>query len=193
MVRMGPLGRIVTPARPVPLRLQDIAAVTLAHDLRLAQRSGACSPRPPGVAAGPNHHVGWPLGQVVRPRRRAPLLPAGRGGPPDRGHIPVGFGPDDAAATPSQSAPAGDFHLGNVGELVDGDAQLTLAGRWQPSPGSLWVEQRDRRSTLVPNVSDLNVMGVRQVGDLHARHWGPGHQVDHRLPVDLPVDGTWTR
>jgi hypothetical protein len=31
-------------------------------------------------------------------RRGAPLLPAGRGGPPDRGHIPVGFGPETTAA-----------------------------------------------------------------------------------------------
>jgi hypothetical protein len=36
-----------------PLLCQDIAALTLAgdlRDLRLAQRSGACSPRLPGVA-----------------------------------------------------------------------------------------------------------------------------------------------
>jgi len=75
-----------------------------------------------------------------------------------------------------------------VGELVDGDTKLTLAGRWQPSPGSLWVEQGDRRSTLVPNVGDLHVVGIRQIGDLHARHRGPSRQVYHRLPVDLPVD-----
>jgi hypothetical protein len=129
-----------------------------------------------------------PLGKWCGRAEGAPLLPAGRGGPPDRGHIPVGFGPDNAAATPSQSDPASDLYLGDVGELVDGDAHLTLAGRWQPSPASLRVEQGDRRSTFVPNVSDLNVVGIRQVGDLHAHHWGPGRQVDRRLPVDLPVD-----
>jgi hypothetical protein len=47
-----------------PLRLQDIAALTLARDLRnlrLAQRSGAYSPRLPGVAAGPPDACGsWP-------------------------------------------------------------------------------------------------------------------------------------
>jgi hypothetical protein len=57
-----------------PLVLQDIAAPTLARDLgdlRLAQRSGAYSPRLPGVTMGPSHRAAHgPLGGVERPRRK---------------------------------------------------------------------------------------------------------------------------
>jgi hypothetical protein len=52
---------------------QDIAALTLARDLRilrLAQRSAACSPRLPGVAAETSRCAFMaPLGGVERPRR----------------------------------------------------------------------------------------------------------------------------
>jgi len=124
---------------------------------------------------------------------RAPLLPAGRGGSPDRGHVPVGFGADDAAATPSQPYPSGDLHLGNVDELVDGDAHLTLAGRWQPSPASLRVEQGDRRSTLVPNMGDLDVVGVRQVVTFMHTTGVPVARSTTGCPSTSLWTRTWTR
>jgi hypothetical protein len=55
--------------------LQDIAVRMLAcdlRDMRLAQRSSACSPRLPGVAARPGDHKGYgPLGGVERPAARS--------------------------------------------------------------------------------------------------------------------------
>ena len=46
------MGRMAARPQQRPCSLQDIAALTLAlylRDLRLAQRSGACSPRPSGT------------------------------------------------------------------------------------------------------------------------------------------------
>jgi hypothetical protein len=68
-------GRIVTPAGYNPLLLQDIAALMLARDLRLAQRSGTYSLRLPGVASGASHpQIVAPLGGVERPGRKEPFV-----------------------------------------------------------------------------------------------------------------------
>jgi hypothetical protein len=76
---------IETPPSDFELRtrqtLQQIAALTLVHDLRLAQRSGACSPRLPGVASGGT------AGRQQRRRYRLRLPDDPRDGRPGPGRI----------------------------------------------------------------------------------------------------------